>query len=1035
MPSFSFVALCWFSRIVQASFFDSFVSPEVQYRPKFRYWLPDASADVDAVVRDVADIAAVGAGGLEFLPYYQLGPIPTNWSEYGFGSESHRTIFRAVMDAVAEHEILLDFSVGGNQGQGVPSEPEEVGLALELVWLLSAHAAAALVLSRGRLISIYSDQAYVNVSIPAGQFFNGTLPLSTQPVNPELYNMYALEEFGQQNLSVVLGMEVLAQSDSDSGTVTIGRVVDLSDKVDRNARSISWVAPSSDEGNTWRLVAWYERYTNQRAIAGGQDPLNFVQNGSWIVDHFSAAGARKMTSFFDDYVVPEDADKEKLSRVSKYAWEDSIEMNAALWWTTGFAELFRASRGYEINTCLPFLIKKDTYWAALTVPYGEAFVSPNRTLAEGCNDDYRIVLQEAYNKYLEASVEWSHAKGIEYSNQPAYNLPLNLLDSVSLIDAPEGESFGFDDNPDLYRHIAGPAHMAGIPVVSSECGAVRTAAYSESPRDFLWHIRRGLATGITMNVIHGFGYSGPFINTTWPGYTTLSYVFTEMWGPRMPAWRHINESIAYTSRNQYLAQTGAPRVDLAFYQYAAPFDKLVYEGDNLEDIGFTYDYVGPASLSGEIAIVKDGILAPDGPAYKGLVFDNQTKITAVAAQQVKTFAEAGLPILIIGEPNFSSPGRSRENAAIVERIMAEVLAMNNSVTIISSASELPTALTTLEVRPRVLFSSGKSAQWYAFWRSTDEAEVAFLYNDGNQTQTEEVNLEGVVNKVPYVVDAWTGLTHPLLLYSSEGANIIVPVTLAPDQTIIIAFVHQDSDMSSIPAPPSFVATTVSSGVKSLTYAQTESSNHILAYLSGGQSSIKLSSGRALNYTANPPSPLQLSAWNITIQEWHSTDDKFSMETAITTHTFTNSKLVSWKNLDPEALTNASGIADYAIEFTTPDSSNTHRQLGVRLHLGTVADSVRVWMNGNRLPPIDVTSAADMILDISNYVAAAGETNQLRVELASTLYNYVRANADEIWTFGVPAALVNAAYYEANPPLDYGLVGPAWVEWLEIVEVV
>ncbi|KAI1360749.1 hypothetical protein F5Y08DRAFT_348515 [Xylaria arbuscula] len=971
----SLAVLCA-SRIVQASFFDNFVSPDVEYRPKFRYWLPDASAEIDAVVRDVADIAAVGAGGLEFIPYYQLGPQPTNWSEYGFGSESHRKIFRAVMEAAAEHEVLLDFSVGGNQGQGVPSEPEEVGLALEL--------------------------AYVNISIPAGHLFNGTLPLSTQPSNPELYNMHALEEFGQQNLSVILGMEVLALSDGSSGTVTIGRVIDLSDK---------------------------------RSILGEPDPLNFVQNGSWIVDHFSAAGARKMTSFFDDYVVPDDADKELLSRVSKYAWEDSMEMNAALWWTTGFAELFRSSRGYEINTCLPFLIKKDTYWAAQTLPYRETFVSPNQTLAEGCNDDYRIVLLEAYHNYLEASVEWAHDKGIEYSTEPAYNLPLNLLDSISLSDAPEGESLGFNDNPDLYRHLAGSAHMAGVPVVSSECGAQRTTAYSQSPRDFLWHIRRGLATGITMNVLHGFGYSGPYVNTTWPGFTTFSYVFTDMWGPRMPAWKHINESIAYITRNQYLAQIGKPRVDLAFYQYAAPFAKVVYDNDNLEDIGFTYDYIGPSSLSEKIAMVKCGILAPDGPAYKGIIFDNQTKITVAAAQQVKSFAEAGLPIFIIGDTNFSSPGSSSENASIVQQTMAEVLALNSSVTVVSSASDLPASLAALEILPRVSFRGADTGKWYSFWRSTDEAEFAFLYNDGNQTETKEIEFQGVVNTIPYIADAWTGLTRPFLLYWSEDTNMIVPVTLAPDQTLILAFVQHDMDNLPIAAPPSLVATTVSSGVKSLTSAQEESSSYILAYLSQGDSSIRLSNGTTLDYTANPPLPLQLPTWNITIQEWRSTDDKFSMETAITIHNFLNSTLASWGSLHPEALKDASGIAEYVVEFTTPASGTASRQLGARLHLGTVTDSVRVWMNGNQLPPIDVTSTSDVALDITRFITAAGETNHLHVELASTLYNHVRANADEIWTFGVAATLGNAAYYEANPPLDYGLVGPVWVEWLEIVEVI
>ena len=91
--------------------------------------------------------------------------------------------------------------------------------------------------------------------------------------------------------------------------------------------------------------------------------------------------------------------------------------------------------------------------------------------------------------------------------------------------------------------------MAGVPVVSSECGALRTTAYLQTPREFLWHIRRGIATGIIINVLYGFGYLGSFVNTTWSGFTIFFYVFTDMWGPRLPAWRYIKESIAYISRN------------------------------------------------------------------------------------------------------------------------------------------------------------------------------------------------------------------------------------------------------------------------------------------------------------------------------------------------------------------------------------------------------------------------------------------------------------------------------------------------------
>ena len=65
-------------------------------------------------------------------------------------------------------------------------------------------------------------------------------------------------------------------------------------------------------------MSWYERYTNQRSIDGGDDPSNYMQNGSWIVDHFSARGSNLITKFFDDYIVPDREDKDLLAKVGRY---------------------------------------------------------------------------------------------------------------------------------------------------------------------------------------------------------------------------------------------------------------------------------------------------------------------------------------------------------------------------------------------------------------------------------------------------------------------------------------------------------------------------------------------------------------------------------------------------------------------------------------------------------------------------------------------------------------------------------------------
>src|SRR4051812_30701366 len=65
----------------------TFNLPPASSRPKFRYWLPDASVSASAVQSDIAALASVSAGGLEFLGFYNYGfpPMSTDWSIYGFG--------------------------------------------------------------------------------------------------------------------------------------------------------------------------------------------------------------------------------------------------------------------------------------------------------------------------------------------------------------------------------------------------------------------------------------------------------------------------------------------------------------------------------------------------------------------------------------------------------------------------------------------------------------------------------------------------------------------------------------------------------------------------------------------------------------------------------------------------------------------------------------------------------------------------------------------------------------------------------------
>lgn len=86
---------------------------------------------------DIKTSGDLGAGGVEFLPFYNYGGgTPVNdWSIYGFGTPAFQTVFRAALEAHRDNDLIMDFAMGPNQGQGVPAEANDPGLQWDLVWL------------------------------------------------------------------------------------------------------------------------------------------------------------------------------------------------------------------------------------------------------------------------------------------------------------------------------------------------------------------------------------------------------------------------------------------------------------------------------------------------------------------------------------------------------------------------------------------------------------------------------------------------------------------------------------------------------------------------------------------------------------------------------------------------------------------------------------------------------------------------------------------------------------------------------------
>lgn len=56
----------------------------------------------------------------------------TDWDIYGFGTPAYKSILKAALQATKDNDLVMDFAMGPQSGQGVPAEPENRTFSLLL---------------------------------------------------------------------------------------------------------------------------------------------------------------------------------------------------------------------------------------------------------------------------------------------------------------------------------------------------------------------------------------------------------------------------------------------------------------------------------------------------------------------------------------------------------------------------------------------------------------------------------------------------------------------------------------------------------------------------------------------------------------------------------------------------------------------------------------------------------------------------------------------------------------------------------------
>ena len=410
------------------------------------------------------------------------------------------------------------------------------------------------------------------------------------------------------------------------------------------------------------------------------------------------------------------------------------------------------------------------------------------------------------------------------------------------------------------------------------------------------------------------------------------------------------------------------------------------------------------------AYVQDGTLAPARQAFKAMIVRGNDTLTVPGVQRLADFAHQGLPIIFSGGLPQNLTGYNVSGTEYVRSTLAGLVCLKN--VHIVPYENLAASLNTLGIQPRTRVDTDRI--WYTYWRDDADASASyvFVYNDAWDSEIGEGASSGAVTfettGVPYMHDAWTGAVSPILGYQRTKCTTTIPLSLAGNQSMIIAF-HHDATTSTgtrLLSLPSTVFSAEQSGGNG--------SNLITVKAARSTETVLLSNGATMSLPIPAP-VMNLKDWTLVIESWTSPSDPGADQTVAaksnSTHQISG-KLKPWNQID-DSLADVSGRGFYTTTFSWPPSHG--KADGAMLDLGAYVNTARVWVNGHRLPPLDCTAART---DIDEFLVDGD--NALEVVVTTTLGNALRPIYENVKSSGT--------LWLGPEPIaqDYGLVMPVSV---------
>ncbi len=965
----------------------TFQQPSAQYRPHMRMWIPQAAIDENILRAQIDDLADAGVGDIELVAFDiergmgyggfgqpaepQTPKVSTE--DYGWGTEHWSNTMQTLLDQAGKRGVKVTFTIG-------PAWP----VASPLLTKSSPGVEVQLACSKVDVLeSIYNGEVTGNIN--------------RDGVPSEL-------------VAVVAGKRMSVDVDSE---LDFDTMVDLTKTVVGNedgTYTLNW--SDIDNSGQWSLYFYWS------------EPVGETKSGFYVVDHFSMDGTQAVLDYYKTVFAI--FDQMNLLQYLSGLFGDSLEYRSNVDWTTTLLETFKKLKGYDL---VPYLPAINNGMKAGDAEFGGIFgggFGKESYGGQGSSvlNDYYDVLTYLFNEnHLKPIQEFLAGYGKNLRYQTAYGKHMEQASTSMHVGIPEGEMMMIRDAFDNIRAQAGAVHMTDKIEYNAELQAEGSKNHAQSWENLLFFIQRTYAAGVNNTTLHGYNYAGNFSGSgnedrhvpgvLWPGWEGFGRDgYSNSWGTE-PLWQHAKFYFDFMARNGFILKQGKAKIDLAIFRESfwdnASFtttDGDMWYKDNglLQDMGYSYDFVGLPNLKLPNATVTEGRLDSGGPAYKALILDQSLNtsnaqvavdaksIGVEAAEKILELAKAGFPVVYIGETpvkdTFLNPGEQESVDEKIQSIMAELKDLKN-VKQAQTFNDVPEILSSLGIHPDAHYTLNEDqSKLINIHRAADDIDYFYLYNRGfNENsgnnygwkygEVKEQTIPDVATEVtftatgtPYLLNTWTGEITPIASFVKIDGYITIPLSLRGNESTIIAFDnanifdnHNDLFITSDDGNEAFYGANRNLAIKSA---------------SNGEYSIKLSDGSLKKVVvADVPSSVELDNWMLMVEDWTPGDTPTTTKKEIIYIDLGDLK--PWKSIDK--LKSSSGIGTYSTAFEM--EKGWDEGVGAYMDLGIVNFSYKLKINDKEVNASQINTR----IDIGPFLKSG--TNTVEVEIATTLNNRLK----------------------------------------------